>query len=61
MSVLADTPVAPDVAAQWAQTRERMNRYNDGGSNRRVLAAIAERFPELGVSTSRWHDHGVNV
>ena len=50
--MLADTPVAPDVAARWAQMRERMTRYNDGGSSRRVLAAIAERVPALGVSTS---------
>ncbi|UCC24407.1 MAG: CDP-glycerol glycerophosphotransferase family protein [Gemmatimonadales bacterium] len=55
-SVLADTPVAPDVAARWAETRKRMNRHNDGGSNRRVLSAIAERFPELGVSPGRDHE-----
>jgi CDP-glycerol glycerophosphotransferase (TagB/SpsB family) len=59
--VLADAPVPSDVAERWAETRERMNRYNDGGSNRRVLTAIAERFPELGVSPARERERSVEV
>ena len=45
--VLDGGPPSPDVLPLWAGTRRRMNRYTDGDSNQRVLAAIRRAFPEV--------------
>jgi CDP-glycerol glycerophosphotransferase (TagB/SpsB family) len=44
---------APEDRARWQATRRMVNRYADGDSNRRVLDAVRDRFPELPVPSVR--------
>ena len=48
-SVASGARAAAEDQARWTATRRRVNRYSDGESNRRVLDALRERFPELPV------------
>ncbi|MDX1645751.1 MAG: CDP-glycerol glycerophosphotransferase family protein [Longimicrobiales bacterium] len=51
----------PEVRDRWDATRRRVNRYSDGGSNRRVLDALRARFPELPVPSLREREQTVGA
>ena len=48
-AVASRAPVASEDRARWTATRRRVNRFSDGESNRRVLGALRDKFPELAV------------
>ena len=48
-SVASGARAAAEDQARWTATRRRVNRHSDGESNRRVMDALRERFPELPV------------